>query len=117
MDLDDLLNLFSFVQRDHSRRVAVCCSMIAEHADELIHPSDVPDGTSLALIAHLGGTCHDIGKLLVPALGMGECEYLTHSSLGADFLEQRRHEFFDNLYQAELVVETVRYHHEQPDDI
>ena len=114
-DLDDLLEQFSVPLRNHSRRVAVCSSLMAECAGEFLGAHDAAAGAALALAAHLGGTCHDIGKLLIPVLSTDESEYLRHPEAGACLLEKHTQTLFDSKEQAEAVLQTVRYHHERPD--
>jgi len=114
-DLDDLLNRFSISLRNHSRRVAVCSAIIAEYAGAFICESDIPSGTSLPEIAHLGGTCHDIGKLMFPAIRSKDNDYLTHPSIGADLLERYLVDLFGNEPSAQMVLDIVRCHHEQTD--
>jgi len=114
-DLDELLTRFSAPMRSHSRRVAVCSSIIAEYASNFKIFYDIPSGTSLPQIAHSGGTCHDIGKLLLPALDVKGDGYFQHPVLGADLIENHKAEMFGNEPSANLIVEIVRYHHEQND--
>ena len=114
-DLDELLNQFSIPMRNHSRRVAVCSSIMAEYAKELLHLHNISVGANFALIAHLGGTCHDIGKLLIPVLGTKVKDYLRHPSLGEELLSKIYKAMFDNKIQAQMVLDTIRHHHERPD--
>jgi len=114
-DLDALLSRFSVPMRSHSRRVAICSAIIAEYAAAFMGLYDMPAGTSLPLIAHSGGTCHDIGKLLLPAIDANEDDYYQHPVLGAELLEKNKTEFFGKEPSANLIVEVVRYHHEQND--
>jgi len=109
-DLDVLLSYFSFPLRNHSRRVAVCSSIMAEYAG---HHSFL-DGVSPAIV-HLGGTCHDVGKLLIPAFPADETVYMRHPLLGAEFLEKNKDAFFSNEQETQAVLEMVRCHHEQAD--
>jgi HD-GYP domain-containing protein (c-di-GMP phosphodiesterase class II) len=113
-DLDDLLNLFSLPLRNHSRRVAICTSIMAEHAIEFLQPRDINARTSLALVAHLGGTCHDIGKLLLPVLIVEKSDYFQHPTIGTELLDVVK-SLFDHETQAQMVLDMVRYHHERPD--
>jgi len=114
-DLDVLLNKFSVSLRNHSRRVAVCSAIIAEQASAFKSYYEIPKGSSLSAIAHMGGTCHDIGKLIQPAVE-SECEdYLKHPAIGADFLEKYKHELLGNETLAQMVLDIVRYHHERTD--
>ncbi|MCL2002432.1 MAG: HD domain-containing protein [Oscillospiraceae bacterium] len=110
-DLDDLLNHFSSRLRNHSRRVAVSSAIIAEYAAYL-HPRDIVDETNFVINTHLGAACHDIGKLLFPALLTDEEDYLLHPSVGAQWLDERKPFLFDNEKQAQTVIEIVRHHHE-----
>ena len=114
-DLDELLNQFSVPMRSHSHRVAVLSAIMAEHAKEFLHWVDVPAGTNLAAIVYLGGLCHDIGKLMLPALAATETDYLKHPVYGAELLEKHRKSLFSNDAEAGLVLEMVRFHHERPD--
>ena len=114
-DLDNLLNQFSILSRSHSRRVAVCSSFIAEHAYEYLRFYGFRREEDLALAVHLGGTCHDIGKLLIPTLITDETDYLSHPGFGAKLLEKRKDTIFDNEIQAQIVLDMVRQHHERPD--
>jgi len=114
-DLDELLNRFSVTMRSHSRRVAICSAIIAEYASTFMSLYDIQAGMSLPLIAHSGGTCHDIGKLLLPALDANGGDYFQHPVLGAELLEKHKAELFGNDPYASLVLEIVRYHHEQND--
>jgi response regulator RpfG family c-di-GMP phosphodiesterase len=112
--LDDLLNQVSLPMRNHSRRVAVYSAIMAEHAKDFLRPFDILTGINLPLVAHLGGTCHDIGKLLLPTLVMDEEIYLQHPVIGAELLEKHKQTLFGKEDHADVVVEIVRYHHEQP---
>jgi len=115
-DLDDLLSQFSAPLRQHSRRVAVCSAIMAECADDFSQPHFVHSaGKKLAEIAHLGGTCHDIGKLLLPALTTDEADYFRHPVLGAELLEQHKEQLLGGEALARTVLDVVRYHHERPD--
>jgi len=114
-DLDELLNQFSITLRNHSRRVAVCSAIIAEYAGSFMNIYDLPSGTSLPVIAHLGGTCHDIGKLMLPALDANNDDYFKHPAMGADLLEKHKAELFGNEPYSQMVLDIVRYHHEQTD--
>jgi len=114
-DLDDLLSRFSVSLRNHSSRVAVCSAIIAEHAGAHRNFFEVPGGASLSEAAHLGGTCHDIGKLMLPAIETKSKAYKMHPSLGADFLEKHKIEMFGEEPSAQVVTDIVRYHHERID--
>jgi len=114
-DLDELLNRLSVTIRSHSRRVAICSAIIAEYASSFMSLYGIPEGMSLPLIAHSGGTCHDIGKLLLPALDANGDDYFQHPVLGADLLEKHKSELFGNEPYASFVLEIVRYHHEHND--
>lgn len=113
--LDELLNHFTTNMRDHSRRVAVCAALMAEYAKESLHWIDIPAGTDIAAVAHLGGLCHDAGKLLMPVMATSEADYLKHPVYGAELLERHKKALFDSEEEAVLVLEMVRYHHERPD--
>jgi len=113
-DLDDLLNQFPKPLRNHSRRVAVCSVSIAEYGDKFLFPFGTTD-MDFEVAIHLGGTCHDIGKMLLPCLGETEKDGHLHPILGAGVLEHNRERFFKDNKQAGIVLDMVRYHHEQPD--
>ena len=113
--LDELLNQFSLTMRSHSRRVAVSAAIMAEYAKESFHWIDAPTGMNLAVIAHLGGLCHDVGKLLMPALATSDVDYMRHPVYGAELLERHKKALFSNEEETGLVLEMVRYHHERPD--
>jgi len=114
-DLDELLALFPAPLRNHSRRVAICSAIIAEYTIDLLNVYDIPTANSLPMIAYLGGTCHDIGKLMLPANDVREDEYLMHPSLGADLLEKYKDDLFESERFAQMVLDIVRYHHEHSD--
>jgi len=114
-DLDDLLNQFSISLRNHSRRVAVCSAIIAEYADAYINFYNIPEGISLPVIAHMGGTCHDIGKLMIPAINANDDDYRRHPELGAEMLEAHQIDFLGDDPSAQMILDIVRYHHEQTD--
>ena len=113
--VDELLGRLSAPMQGHSRRVAVCSAIMAEHAKEFSQVLDIPPGANLTGIAHLGGLCHDIGKLLFPALATTETDYYRHPAYGADLLERYKESLFESETEARMVLDTVRYHHEQPD--
>ncbi|MCL2488840.1 MAG: HD domain-containing protein, partial [Oscillospiraceae bacterium] len=113
-DLDELLNHFSSPLRSHSRRVAVCSAIMAEYADRFLQPYGLTE-MNLAVSMHLGGTCHDIGKLVLPSLAFAEEDYLRHPVCGAELLGQHKDKLFMNEVQAKIVLEMVRWHHEQAD--
>ena len=113
-NLDELLNLFSIPLRNHSRRVAVCSSIIIEQADDIFHSCDLPYTTNPASLAYFGGICHDVGKLLLPTLAANGSDQKQHPVLGAELLETYRKVLFDNETQADIVIDIVRHHHEQP---
>ena len=115
LDLDGLLDRLPASVREHSRRVAVCSAVMAEYAKGFLQILDIPPGTDLAGITHLGGLCHDIGKLLFPALATTESDYFRHPAYGADLLEKHKGALFTSESEARLVLDMVRYHHEQPD--
>ena len=114
-NLDDLLNQFSISLRCHSHRVAVCSAIIAENANAFKNFFDIPAGMSLPVVAHLGGTCHDIGKLMLPALEARGDEYMKHPAMGADLLKKHKGVLFSNKPFAHMVIDIVRYHHEKAD--
>ena len=113
--LDELLNQFSAAMRGHSRRVAVCSAIMAEYAKESLHGIDVPSSVNIAVVAHLGGLCHDTGKLLMPVIATSDADYFKHPVYGAELLERHKMELFADDEEAQLVLEMVRYHHERPD--
>ena len=115
IDLDDLLNQFSVPLRNHSRRVAMCSAIIAEHADEYLRFYGLRGEEEFVLAVHLGGTCHDIGKLLIPTLITDEEDYLTHPARGMELLERNVEALFDNERQTKIVLDMVRHHHERAD--
>ena len=108
-DLDSLFAYLSVALRNHSRRVAVCASIMAEYAANFTF-----SGSILPARVHLGGTCHDIGKLLIPTLSSDEEAYMRHPAIGAEFLKKNASIFFDNPEEEKTVLEMVRWHHEQP---
>ena len=114
-EFDDVLNRFSVSLRNHSRRVAICSALIAEQVSGQRIFFDIPTDTPLSVISHLGGTCHDIGKLMIPAIGIKGGEYRKHPALGAMFLERHKAELFGDEALAEVVLDVVRYHHERID--
>jgi len=114
-DLDELLNRFTLSLRSHSRRVAVCSAIIADHANLFIAAYSAPNSASLSVIAHLGGTCHDIGKLLLPFHEANRDEYLKHPDIGADLLERYKNELLGDDPSTQTVIDIVRYHHERWD--
>jgi len=89
--------------------------MMAEYAGKFLRYRNVAAGANLAEIAHAGGTCHDVGKLLIPTRKANEAEYLRHPIIGAELLEQYRDTMFENVAQAQMVIDIVRYHHEHSD--
>jgi len=113
-NLDGLLDQFPPALRGHSRRVAVCCYIMAGYAEGFTHAFGAPAVSGLQAAAHLGGTLHDIGKLLLSQAGAGKAYYLLHPAAGADFLEAYKTELFEDGGQSRHVLEAVRYHHEQP---
>jgi len=114
-DLDVLLGLLPTPLRNHSRRVAVCSAIIAEYADTPRRLIAAPAGTSLPVMAHLGGTCHDIGKLMIRTTRKNGGDYSKHPGLGAELLERHKDEYFGNEPETQTVLDIVRYHHEQAD--
>ena len=113
-DLDDLLGLLPKELRSHCRRVAICSSIMAEHADEMLYFYDMTPNNSFEMTVYLGGLCHDIGKLLNPDDGLPENRRL-HPTAGASLLGRYRTTLFSNQTQAERVMEIVRAHHEKAD--
>ncbi|MCL1895291.1 MAG: HD domain-containing protein [Clostridiales bacterium] len=114
-DLDELLNHFSIPLRYHSERVAVCSAIMAEYVKNPLQWAGVPAKTDLAVVAHLGGLCHDIGKLLIAPLAMDGEDYLKHPDYGVQLLEKYKGVLFSDEAETRLVLETVLCHHEQPD--
>jgi len=115
-DLDDVLAYFPAILQSHSRRVGVCTSILAEErVDELMYMYDFPNPAELLAAAHLGGTCHDIGKLTIPPIGCDRETYMKHPAIGMDILEKHAASFFTTRSQMLLVYDMVRYHHEQAD--
>ena len=112
-DLDELLDFLPVPLRNHCRRVAVCSSTIAEHAGEFI-PCSAAAGADLPTIVHAGGTFHDIGKLMIPAVITDEHDYLLHPEIGAKLLETNEEFLLKNEAQAQLILDMVRHHHERP---
>jgi len=114
-DLDELLSKLPISIRNHSRRVAVCSAIIADYARTFINTYDIPSGASLPVIAHLGGTCHDIGKLLLSDADNNGSDYLLHPVAGADFLEKHKKKLLGKDPSSQMIIDIVRYHHEQFD--
>jgi len=114
-DLDYLLDQFSVSLRNHSRRVAVCSAIIAEHANASKNYYDVPIGMSLPVIVYTGGTCHDIGKLMLPTLEAKDGDYKKHPIWGAELLKKHNVTLFGNKHSVQMVLDIVSYHHERAD--
>ena len=114
-DLDVLLSLLPTHIRNHSRRVAVCSAIITEYAVTSMSLIGISAGMTLPVIAHLGGTCHDIGKLMTRTSRENGNNYSKHPGLGAVLLERHKDEYFGNEPEAQMVLDIVRYHHEQAD--
>jgi len=114
-DMDDLLSHLSFPMRSHSRRVAITSSIIAECTDKFLGHSSTHSGLRLPVIVFLGGSCHDIGKLLLPTFGMSKIEYLKHPLVGVELLAGQKQNLFDNDVQMQHATDMVRYHHERAD--
>jgi len=112
-DLDDLLSQFPEPLRNHSRRVAVCSVIITEYGDKFLFPFGMTN-MDFEVAVHLGGTCHDIGKILIPYMDDSEKENHLHPVFGAEALDYNRERFFKNNKQADIVLDMVRYHHEWP---
>ena len=108
-DIDALLALFPPALRSHSRRVAVCSAFMADYAQDFDFPAKLP------IIAHLSGIFHDVGKLLLPPSVTSGPEYQKHPAIGAAFLYQHKDVLFDSDMQAQMVCETVWFHHARPD--
>lgn len=113
-DLDELLGLLPAQLRAHSQRVGVYSSLMAEYTRSFLSYDEIPDAATLATIAHTGGSCHDIGKLLTYPYAKDKDDYLRHPLVGARFLEQHADTLFESKVQARMVVDMVRYHHERP---
>jgi len=114
-DLEYLLNLFPVPLRNHSRRVAVCSSVIAECAKKFLRICGIPVEANLEATVYLGGICHDVGKLLLPALITNQDDCKRHTAMGAELLEAHKKTLFDSEAQAWIVIEMARLHHERPD--
>ena len=114
VDLDDMLNLFSLPLRNHSRRVAICASIMAGYAQEFLQARYINVDPAFAATVHLGATCHDLGKLMLPALIVDKADYMRHPAAGGELLELIKTDF-SNEIQAQTVSDIVRYHHERPD--
>jgi response regulator RpfG family c-di-GMP phosphodiesterase len=114
-DFDNLFERIPSSLRRHSRRVAICCSIIAGYAKGFPQFYDLPADIEIDVIANLGGTLHDIGKLLLPAQNTTTANYRRHPSVGADFIRRHKVTLFNSEAQARYVIEAVRHHHEQPD--
>jgi len=113
-DLEALLEFLPGPLRGHSRRVAVCSAIMSEYAVDLkIIPVDCKK-SYMAELMHLGGTCHDIGKLMIPILLPNKDEYIQHTAIGAEFLEKYKDSFFRCEVEVNTVLDMVLYHHEQP---
>ena len=114
-DLDELINLFSVPMHSHCQRVAICSAIIGGHVDKPLYPSGVSTREKFEVLLHLGGTCHDVGKLLFPTIGPNAADYLQHPVMGAQLLEKYKDKLFSSEEQALMVIEIVRCHHEKPD--
>jgi len=114
-DMDDLLALLSPPLREHSKRVALCSAIMAEYAGGCYEQSRITSSLNLELTTYLAGSCHDVGKLVLPNWEHNQCEYRRHPDAGARLLEQYWGVLFDNETQAKLVMNVVRHHHERPD--
>jgi len=113
-DLDELLNLLSPPLRNHSRRVAVCSAIMAESAKETLNLHEIPAGVNFPVVAHLGGSCHDVGKLFMPTLKTEETAYLKHPAMGVAFLQEKAATLFEDNIPVDTVMDIVRHHHECP---
>ena len=112
-DMDELLDQFSASMRNHSRRVAICSAIISENANAFMGFYEIPAGIYLPVIAYLSGIYHDIGKLLLAV--DNKDDYYEHPAIGADLLEKNKAELLGSDASALLVLDAVRYHHEQAD--
>ena len=97
VDLDDMLNLFSLPLRNHSRRVAICASIMAGYAQEFLQARYINVDPAFAATVHLGATCHDLGKLMLPALIVDKADYMRHPAAGGELLELIKKEAPDKL--------------------
>ena len=114
-DMDDLLRRLSLPIRNHSRRVAIVSSVIAEHTRKFRGFRNVHVGLHLPVVAYLGGMFHDIGKLILPSFGVDDSEYHRHPLAGVELLECQKENLFDNPEQLLHVSDMVHYHHERAD--
>jgi len=114
-DLDELLNQLSQSLISHSRRVAVCASILAEEANNTPHIRNIVAGAHFPMLVHLGSSCHDIGKIYSPAIGTTEDEYWQHPAAGATLLQQNAVNLFDSNIPIDVIMEIVRHHHEHSD--
>jgi len=112
VDLEELLDQLPPPLRRHSRRVAVCSAIIAEYADKRFYSHGL-SGMNLATSIHLGGTCHDIGKIAFPAIALAAEDYYSHPVRGVELLKENEDEIFTSEAQAKIVKEIVHWHHEQ----
>jgi len=114
MDLEALLAYYPRPLHSHSRRVAVCSSIMAEYAETFMYVNKPFNKTRFAEYMHIGGTCHDIGKLLIPAIPQDDEAYKRHPAMGAEFLENFKETLFRSEDEVRIVLDMVHYHHEQP---
>jgi len=110
MNIDDLLAYLPPDLQEHSRRVAICSSIMAEYAMTRLNLSKTPEGMNFAAITHLGASCHDIGKL-----ASGAADHHEHPTLGAELLGKYEEALFESEAVAQMVIDTVLCHHERPD--
>jgi len=108
---EDLLVLLPQTVYNHCKRVALCSSVIAEHTENGFNIFDIPPKTSLPVLMHFGGICHDIGKVLANNTD----NYLRHPEAGMNVLTMNKEAFFDNEKHAKIVLEIVLNHHEYLD--
>ena len=115
-DIDYVFEQFSLSLRKHSRRVAICCLLIAGSAmKEVMSFRNYPHEVSLDIVAHLTGTLHDIGKTNFINEDSSGNSYRQHPENGAEFLQRYKSRLFSDDIQAKYVIDAVRFHHEQPD--
>jgi len=116
-ELDDILAYYSPILRGHCRRVGTCTAILAEErADDLIYMYDFKNAVELSASVYLGGMCHDIGMLTLPAVGYDRKSYLHHPAAGVELLKKYSGVIFDGgKPQRMLVNDMAHYHHEQAD--
>ena len=114
MNLDELLALLPIEIAEHSRRVAVCSALMTSVATSIADMPALGNAENLAVVAHFGGLCHDIGKILGGCFEYEET-YSSHPYRGVEILLQNSEELFDAINQRQMVLEMTRFHHERPD--